>query len=72
MSELLGSFGDNELSPECLDGALRLLKGTYPLLPSKRAVHSLKLMLYACATVGAGLQPTACPSRTTAPRTLRP
>lgn len=27
VSELLGSFGDNELSPECLDGAQRLLKG---------------------------------------------
>ena len=26
MSELLGSFGDNELSPECLDGAQRFLK----------------------------------------------
>lgn len=26
VSELLGSFGDNELSPECLDGAMRLLK----------------------------------------------
>lgn len=26
ISELLGSFGDNELSPECLDGAQRLLK----------------------------------------------
>lgn len=26
VSELLGSFGDNELSPECLDGAVRLLK----------------------------------------------
>lgn len=26
MSELLGSFSDNELSPECLDGAQRLLK----------------------------------------------
>ena len=28
MSELLGSFGDNELSPECLDGAQRYLKGS--------------------------------------------
>ena len=28
VSELLGSFGDNELSPECLDGAQRLLKRT--------------------------------------------
>ena len=27
VSELLGSFGDNELSPECLDGAQILLKG---------------------------------------------
>lgn len=26
VSELLGSFGDNELSPECLDGAANLLK----------------------------------------------
>lgn len=28
ISELLGSFGDNELSPECLDGAQRYLKGS--------------------------------------------
>ena len=28
VSELLGSFGDNELSPECLDGAQRYLKGS--------------------------------------------
>lgn len=27
VSELLGSFGDNELSPECLDGAQKFLKG---------------------------------------------
>jgi len=26
VSELLGSFSDNELSPECLDGAMRLMK----------------------------------------------
>jgi protein arginine N-methyltransferase 5 len=25
ISELLGSFGDNELSPECLDGAQRVM-----------------------------------------------
>lgn len=30
VSELLGSFGDNELSPECLDGAMRFLKRAYP------------------------------------------
>lgn len=29
VSELLGSFGDNELSPECLDGAMRFLKRAY-------------------------------------------
>lgn len=27
VSELLGSFGDNELSPECLDGVQNCLKG---------------------------------------------
>uniref|UniRef100_A0AAX7SEW0 Protein arginine N-methyltransferase 5 n=1 Tax=Astatotilapia calliptera TaxID=8154 RepID=A0AAX7SEW0_ASTCA len=29
VSELLGSFGDNELSPECLDGAQHFLKGHF-------------------------------------------
>lgn len=29
VSELLGSFGDNELSPECLDGAQKFLKGNH-------------------------------------------
>lgn len=29
VSELLGSFGDNELSPECLDGAQHFLKGFF-------------------------------------------
>lgn len=32
VSELLGSFGDNELSPECLDGAQKFLKGILLLL----------------------------------------
>ncbi|KAG6865728.1 hypothetical protein C0991_012374 [Blastosporella zonata] len=45
VSELLGSFGDNELSPECLDGAMRFLKP--PLSSSKlfneaRATKDLK------------------------------
>jgi len=35
VSELLGSFGDNELSPECLDGAQHFLKGSLPLDISK-------------------------------------
>ncbi|CAH0383631.1 unnamed protein product [Bemisia tabaci] len=34
VSELLGSFGDNELSPECLDGAQRLLKEDGISIPS--------------------------------------
>lgn len=29
VSELLGSIGDNELSPECLDGAQKFLKGDF-------------------------------------------
>ncbi|KVH91541.1 Protein arginine N-methyltransferase [Cynara cardunculus var. scolymus] len=34
VSELLGSFGDNELSPECLDGAERFLKPDGISIPS--------------------------------------
>eukprot|EP01138_Halocafeteria_seosinensis_P002613 gb/GECG01002671.1/.p1 GENE.gb/GECG01002671.1/~~gb/GECG01002671.1/.p1 ORF type:complete len:685 (+),score=75.98 gb/GECG01002671.1/:1-2055(+) len=34
VSELLGSFGDNELSPECLDGAQRHLKSTGISIPT--------------------------------------
>ncbi|XP_057766796.1 protein arginine N-methyltransferase 1.5 isoform X2 [Salvia miltiorrhiza] len=34
VSELLGSFGDNELSPECLDGAQRFLKEDGISIPS--------------------------------------
>lgn len=30
VSELLGSFSDNELSPECLDGAQSFLKSESP------------------------------------------
>uniref|UniRef100_A0A915KMM4 Protein arginine N-methyltransferase 5 n=1 Tax=Romanomermis culicivorax TaxID=13658 RepID=A0A915KMM4_ROMCU len=33
VSELLGSFGDNELSPECLDGALHLMKVLFAAIP---------------------------------------
>jgi type II protein arginine methyltransferase len=33
ISELLGSFGDNELSPECLDGVMRFLKPAPPPSP---------------------------------------
>jgi predicted RNA methylase len=34
VSELLGSFGDNELSPECLDGAEKFLKSNKPIIDS--------------------------------------
>lgn len=34
VSELLGSWGDNELSPECLDGAMRYLKPSGISIPS--------------------------------------
>ncbi|WFD35753.1 type II protein arginine methyltransferase [Malassezia cuniculi] len=34
VSELLGSFADNELSPECLDGAMRFLKPNGISIPS--------------------------------------
>ncbi|VDO58266.1 unnamed protein product, partial [Haemonchus placei] len=35
VSELLGSFGDNELSPECLDGITPLLKPSTISIPQK-------------------------------------
>jgi len=35
VSELLGSFGDNELSPECLDGAQRFLARDGVCIPEK-------------------------------------
>jgi type II protein arginine methyltransferase len=39
VSELLGSFGDNELAPECLDGAQRLLKSKGVSIPSKYTAY---------------------------------
>lgn len=59
VSELLGSFGDNELSPECLDGAERLLKEDGISIPSSYTsylapLHSSKLWNEAkmCAEMG--------------------
>lgn len=47
VSELLGSFGDNELSPECLDGAQRFLKGIRLLLAYLLYVSShIVIILY--------------------------
>ncbi|GBE88024.1 PRMT5-domain-containing protein [Sparassis latifolia] len=39
VSELLGSFGDNELSPECLDGAMRFLKADGISIPASYTAH---------------------------------
>lgn len=44
VSELLGSFGDNELSPECLDGAQRLLKPDGISIPCKSVSHLRPVM----------------------------
>jgi len=45
VSELLGSFGDNELSPECLDGAQRFLKpGSGISIPVDYTSHLAPLM----------------------------
>ncbi|GAB2213503.1 hypothetical protein Drorol1_Dr00017807 [Drosera rotundifolia] len=41
VSKLLGSFGDNELSPECLDGAQRFLKPDGVSIPSSYVSVSL-------------------------------
>lgn len=40
ISELLGSFGDNELSPECLDGVQHVLNPTHGIsIPSSYTAH---------------------------------
>jgi protein arginine N-methyltransferase 5 len=39
VSELLGSFGDNELSPECLDGAQTFLRSDGISIPSSYTSH---------------------------------
>jgi len=44
VSELLGSFGDNELSPECLDGAQRFLKPTGISIPCRSVSYLAPLM----------------------------
>lgn len=44
VSELLGSFGDNELSPECLDCATRLLKDTGISIPYKSTSYINPIM----------------------------
>ncbi|KAM8712666.1 hypothetical protein ACLKA7_013060 [Drosophila subpalustris] len=44
VSELLGSFGDNELSPECLDGALKLLKDDGISIPCKSTSYINPIM----------------------------
>lgn len=51
MSELLGSFGDNELSPECLDGAQRFLKPDGISIPSSYALFSQYKLLVLLALV---------------------
>uniref|UniRef100_T1H0Z6 Uncharacterized protein n=1 Tax=Megaselia scalaris TaxID=36166 RepID=T1H0Z6_MEGSC len=44
VSELLGSFGDNELSPECLDCATRLLKDTGISIPYRSTSYVNPIM----------------------------
>lgn len=44
VSELLGSFGDNELSPECLDGAQKHLKDDGISIPCKSTSYINPIM----------------------------
>jgi protein arginine N-methyltransferase 5 len=44
VSELLGSFADNELSPECLDGVQHLLKSTGISIPSNSKSYIQPIM----------------------------
>lgn len=44
VSELLGAFGDNELSPECLDGAQKHLKPSGISIPSRSTSYINPIM----------------------------
>uniref|UniRef100_A0A060TI24 Protein arginine N-methyltransferase n=1 Tax=Blastobotrys adeninivorans TaxID=409370 RepID=A0A060TI24_BLAAD len=44
VSELLGSFGDNELSPECLDGAQKALAPNGVMIPQSYSAHLTPVM----------------------------
>jgi len=44
VSELLGSFGDNELSPECLDGAQKCLKDNGISIPCEYSSYLRPIM----------------------------
>jgi protein arginine N-methyltransferase 5 len=44
VSELMGSFGDNELSPECLDGVQHLLKPTGVSIPQNSKSYLQPIM----------------------------
>lgn len=57
VSELLGSFGDNELSPECLDGAQHFLKGNGKTGSSGTGLHgSARMHTRQFCTVNTSLQ----------------
>jgi protein arginine N-methyltransferase 5 len=63
VSELLGSFGDNELSPECLDGVQHVLAPQYGIsIPSSYTAHLTPILaprLHADISHRAVTDPTA-------------
>lgn len=63
ISELLGSFGDNELSPECLDGVSDLLNPVHGIsIPASYSAHLTPIAsprLHADVTAQAVTNPTA-------------
>jgi protein arginine N-methyltransferase 5 len=63
VSELLGSFGDNELSPECLDGIVHLLNPTHGIsIPQSYSAHLTPISaprLHADIAARASSDPTA-------------
>lgn len=56
VSELLGSFGDNELSPECLDGAQHCLRPDGVSIPSS---YTSYLCPITCARLWAQVRASA-------------
>ena len=62
VSELLGSFSDNELSPECLDGAQKFLKPDGVSIPCEYTSFVAPLQV-PIVTVGSSVILLFCPSK---------
>jgi len=64
ISELLGSFGDNELSPECLDGAQHFLKPDGISIPASYTSYLAPLQSTKLYSYMSSQRPPRCSKKT--------